>query len=1132
MVDDKQVVYSKESLVDIVTDKTTSKLGTVTISGGQITLGPKSSVSYEYTYEAGKDSSIITDILQLDCSIIGLTNGMNTRYNRYLSILIKVQYYLEIDNGGTKTYYDGNIDTFEIYPYLSHESTNTLYNIALQNSYIKKITITYKNNYESNSVKYTNIKLKYSMSLLEAIDKYGGGSTFVPGSDSLKFYSVNNKYSIDSYGDSLIMKIDIDENNWEEVVRPYIKPEYSTINKATTYYNDKEEQISWDFWLNNPLTSYTAKIRWTVRSKSDNSSAFSTSVYGDEQVVGIKERRSLTSEEDSRLRSAIVTGGTAEEIEEQEAIYNREHNRISHSGDVYDETRVTVVNRYCKIIGYQTDTLVVRAEYIDAPNIYFEQEIKINNCSVVDFKLTFDDNDMEIHGSDIQFATLDIIPSNIKKDSNSYAANLSCISYDEMGGKANIVDDDGNESSSLNYLTLPARIKIKGRNNGKVLFTAKTISLYPSGFSKSWIAEVFDVEGIKIWIDGPDVLTSNTNIYNYTIKNSQGLNMYIQPDRSKWTYQSIEGGSIEYTTIQSGGNSKPELGFSIRANTNGKVVLRIILEIANTDVSYTITKEVTININGLDAPKLNPYSSTGSFIIDKASGEFLLNINPNYSGYGDVTVSQTSIDGGSISLSTDKIPCNVRANKEGHVQLILTPKFGNKETIEVEVQNQYTRDVQLTTPDNVDMIVTGGQLTVNGTPGKPYNNNFYRFNWAIDKINPEVDYSANNNNNYKTITGKGLGLIRLNCYNYFNGEFLASRIFKVVQSIGSIEIELPYPDNKINWVLFRRRDQNNKLFLGTLNGAVTKCVYSGTSINYDVTMTQYSQYYINTDGKTWKNYGNWTNSKNMTDKATELIASSINVYDSNNNLIMNATQYETIDFANIIYGTYTQKTVGLKTDKDTVFTNTETKVEALNSNDTVAYDWQFVGTNVAVVEKTNRYVIFKPTSSGNLKVNYILSESGNIITGTDFKVIEKPTNLKYIRLYITKAYRNSNTVGYCNMSELDILDSNGNSVLTDSCVYTADSKYGSDGPAKAFDKNTRTIWHSADNSKAHWIQIEFASIINLPSSYVVTRRTDGWNDYIVDWELQVSTDGSTWLTLDKHTNDTNWSDGYSRTFNL
>ena len=88
MIDEKQIVYSKESLVDIATDSTTSTLGTVDVSGGQITLGPKSSVSYEYTYEAGQDSSIITDILQLDCSVIGLTQGMTTRYNRYLSIII------------------------------------------------------------------------------------------------------------------------------------------------------------------------------------------------------------------------------------------------------------------------------------------------------------------------------------------------------------------------------------------------------------------------------------------------------------------------------------------------------------------------------------------------------------------------------------------------------------------------------------------------------------------------------------------------------------------------------------------------------------------------------------------------------------------------------------------------------------------------------------------------------------------------------------------------------------------------------------------------------------------------------------------------------------------------------------
>ena len=90
MVDEKQIVYSKESLVDIATDNNTGTLGTVNISGGQITLGPQSSVSYEYTYEAGKDSSIITDILQLDKNnrqfIYYLLLYLNTYQNKRLHL--------------------------------------------------------------------------------------------------------------------------------------------------------------------------------------------------------------------------------------------------------------------------------------------------------------------------------------------------------------------------------------------------------------------------------------------------------------------------------------------------------------------------------------------------------------------------------------------------------------------------------------------------------------------------------------------------------------------------------------------------------------------------------------------------------------------------------------------------------------------------------------------------------------------------------------------------------------------------------------------------------------------------------------------------------------------------------------
>lgn len=1121
MIDEKQVVYSKESLVDITTDSTTSTLGTVDISSGQITIGPKSSVSYEYTYEAGQESSIITDILQLDCSVIGLTTGMTTRYNRYLSILIKIQYYLEVIEGETKTYYDGNTDTFEIYPYLSNESNNTSYNIYLQNSYIKKINITYKNDYESNSVKYNDIKLKYSMSLLEAINKYGGGSTFIPGSNSLKFYSVNDKYSIDSYGDSLIMKIDIDENNWEEVVKPYIRPEKSTYGRNTMVYD--ENGINHIFSLNNTKMAYRAKIRWTVRSKSDNSRAFWNEVYGNEQIIYVKEDRDLSDEEKSSLSSVV---GKA---------YDREYNRVLNSGDCWSEMEVYIENRYCKIIGYKTDTLVVRAEYMDAPNIYFEKEVKINNCSVVDFKLTFDNNEMKIRGKSIQFATLDIIPSNIRPDSKyKYAANLSCISYDETNGKVVIVDDNGDEYDNINYEKLPARVKIKGRNNGKVLFTAKTDGLYPSGFSKSWIVEVVDVpEYSDLYTKTPNGTVIDETKEYIDIIVGTNKSKYLDTD-SRYGLESLDGVGQGYVKLLSSNNNK-ELTYRIYPLSVGKIKFWGSMQEDDLGNLYVGRVEIEVDITALYKElTTNLTTNTGLFEITQGGGQLEVYCTPNYNYAGSYSFSQVSVDGGYVEMNDYENKVRITADREGQTTLICKPERGPAVSHIITVSNQYPSNVKLTTPDNIDMIVSGGQLTVTGTPGNSYNNRHYSFKWVFDMVTPEVDYDIRYDNYFIRITGKRLGLLRVNCYREVDNKFVTSRVFKVVQSIGSIEVNLPYPDTKPNWVLFRRGDQNNSLFMGTLTGDVTKCIYSGTSIDYDATMQQLSQYCINDDGKTWKNYGNWSNDKNMTGGATELIASSVDVYDSNNNLIMNASEYETVNFANIIYGAYVHSSIELVTEKDTIYTNGEVKVKALNSDDTVAYDWQFIGTDVTVIEKTNRYVIFKSTSSGNLKVNYILSESGNIITGTDIKVIEKPTNLKYIRLYITKAYRNSSTVGYCNISELDILDSSGNSVLTDSCVYTADSVYSgsSDVPANAFDKNTSTIWHSADSSNAHWIQIEFASGIDLPSSYVVTRRSDSYNDYLASWELQVSTDGSTWITVDKHTDDTNWSSGYSRTFNL
>ena len=1126
MIDEKQVVYSKESLVDITTDSTASTLGTVDISSGQITLGPKSSVSYEYTYEAGQESSIITDILQLDCSVIGLTSGMTTRYNRYLSVLIKIQYYLEIVEGETKTYYDGNTDTFEIYPYLSNESINTSYNIYLQNSYIKKINITYKNDYESDSVKYTDIKLKYSMSLLEAIGKYGGGSTFVPGSNSLKFYSVNDKYSIDSYGDSLIMKIDIDENNWEEVVKPYVRPTESTYGTTTLIYY--ENGLDYPFDLYNPIMQYTAKIRWTVRRKSDKGDAFSTDVYGNEQIVYVKEARDLSDEEKARLSSA--TG----------SVYDREYNRVLNSGDCWSEMKVSIEGRYCKIIGYKTDTLVVRAEYIDAPNIYFEKEVKINNCSVVDFTLTFDSNEMKIHGNNIQFATLEIIPSNIKQRNNyNNAAIISCISYDEMGGIAKIIGDDGSENSSVSYHDLPARVKVKGRNNGKVLFTAKTIDLYPSGFSKSWIVEVSDVPEISdLYTRTPNgtVIDATKEYLDIIVGTNKNKNLSTN---SRYGLESLDGVGQGYVTLLNSSDNK-ELTYRIYPVAVGKIKFFGNMQedrwgdepIGRVEVNIDITalyKELTTNLT----------TNTGLFEITEGAGQLEVHCTPNYNYAGGYSFSQVSVDGGNVSIDDKGDYALITADKEGRLNLICKPDRGKSVQREITISNQYPENVQLTCADNIFKVPINGTLMIYAEADNKPNSNYDKYDWVSEKLDADVNGEYTDWDKYVKYKGLNLGKIRVSAVRRVDSKFMVSQVIKVVQSLDSDKTVLNYPNSQQYWVVYRRTDQGNRLWLLTIDGTVTlnKLIKKNDNRLYtdNITLGAYAQYKI--ESGQWAEYNSWSGDTSPAGSVGQLYASNLDIYNEDGNLLVAKTDnYDDVDFDAIIYGqdVYLRRAVELRTAKKTVFTNTEVKVEALNSDDTVAYDWQFVGTDVTVVEKTNRYVIFKSTSSGDLKVNYILSESGNKITGTDLKVIDKPNNLKYIRLYITKAYRDSNTVNYCNMSEFDILDSNGNSVLTDSCVYTADSVYdsGSDVPANAFDKNTSTIWHSADNSNDHWIQIEFASGIDLPSSYVVTRRTDNWNDYLASWELQVSTDGSTWLTVDKHTDDTNWSSGYSRTFSL
>lgn len=1059
----ESLVWNKESILNINEDAMYESTGTVTVSNESLVLEAKSSATYDYTFDT-TDNILETSDLQFILNVINSNTTVSSRYDESVQVETYIKYYeKQVDNSGNITgYILGNTDTYQINPYFRHESegyTDT-YEVSVEKNYTVELKIKFINN-SDNTVTFVNPRIFNSMSVMDAIDEYGGGQSggdTPPLIDALTLYSLEEKYTIDTMNGSLTLQVYIpDEYVNKHKYKPGsewridIKFKVTKLSGDILYYNNGGENIWQDFTL-----------------------------------------------EDGTKSSVFITNG-----------------------------------RYTYAMAGGNGKFRVRAELDGDSTIYAERDITVTNNNVTDMQLIIDSASGKIDGNEVLSGRVKILPEMTRSGPGGAFddVTMTVTSYD--GGDATITSGGGDLGGGVIPFT------IIGRTNGKVKITVTTIALstysyqklFPSGFTKEFIVDVVNVTG-HVFVDTPDgtVLDNTKEYIDLILTTNYGTGMNL----NSFSVQSLDGnGKAAASKII---NEDYKAGLRIYALNIGKVKVSGYISSRWVGLSFNDYFEQEIDITGLYKELTTEITTnTGLFEITQGDGQLEVYCTPNYSYAGDYSFSQASIDGGSVSINDKGNYALITADREGKLNLICKPTYGQSKQVEITISGQYPKDVQLTTPDNADMIVVGGQLTITGTPGKPYSTRYYGFKWIIDKINPEVDYNSTSNSySYVTITGKGLGLIRVNCYNYYTNEFLASRIFKVVQSIGSIEVKLPYPDTKTNWVLFRRRDKNNKLFLGTLNGEVTKCIYSGTSIDYDITMTQYSQYYINIDGKTWENYGDWTNDKNLTGQATELIASSINVYDSNDNLIMTATQYETIDFANIIYGTYTQKTISLKTDKDTVFTNNAVKVEALNSDDTVAYDWQFVGTDVTVVEKTNRYVIFKSTSSGNLKVNYILSESGNIITGTDLKVIDKPTNLKYIRLYITKAYRNSNTVGYCNMSELDILDSNGNSVLTDGCVYTADSVYSgsSDVPANAFDKNTSTIWHSADSSNAHWIQIEFASGIDLPSSYVITRRTDGWNDYLASWELQASTDGSTWLTLDKHTDDTNWASGYSRTFSI
>lgn len=171
------VVWSEDSIVNIQTDKPVSQSGEISIQGPSIQLGSLSSIVYKYDFGA-EGQTVRTNTLQFSSRVVTSKVGAITRYNEYIKVSLKIQYY-EASEDDPTGYIPGNYQLVNIYPYLETERDGYIRDIPVtisDSQFIKSIEFKIStNDIGENTVTIDNIKLLKSLSLTEIAEEYGGG---------------------------------------------------------------------------------------------------------------------------------------------------------------------------------------------------------------------------------------------------------------------------------------------------------------------------------------------------------------------------------------------------------------------------------------------------------------------------------------------------------------------------------------------------------------------------------------------------------------------------------------------------------------------------------------------------------------------------------------------------------------------------------------------------------------------------------------------------------------------------------------------------------------------------------------------------------------------------------------------
>ena len=134
---------------------------------------------------------------------------------------------------------------------------------------------------------------------------------------------------------------------------------------------------------------------------------------------------------------------------------------------------------------------------------------------------------------------------------------------------------------------------------------------------------------------------------------------------------------------------------------------------------------------------------------------------------------------------------------------------------------------------------------------------------------------------------------------------MASQVIKVVQTLDSDKTVLNYPNTHAYWVVYRRIDQSNRLWLLTIDGTVTldKLIKKTDNVLYtdNVKLGAYAQYKIKSGQ--WAKHGSWSGGTAPAGSVGQLYASNLDIYDGSGSLLIAKTNsYDDVDFDKIIYG--------------------------------------------------------------------------------------------------------------------------------------------------------------------------------------------------------------------------------------